>query len=285
MLIDVIPLKHTLSTDPFLYSISETWKDDIQIGSLVEIPVGKNIDLGVVSKIYMDTPDWADTNRSDTFELKPIIAVIASTPLLTMWMIESILQISKKYFIPIHKIISLFIPAPLLSRLDKKNYILEKTSLPEKRNPPMRTIHHFLSRIFSPKDLVAYSQKWDIFCFPDDLFALSFFPKDMEKSELILNESTSTKKSQVWMDMYHAKEDIIIWTRRILYYNLQAYKRILYIEDSFWKEQFQYPTRIRTLDILRALADHTNIDIVIVSSSASLDLFADFRDFSIENKK
>ncbi len=57
MLIDVIPLKHTLSTDPFLYSISETWKDDIQIGSLVEIPVGKNIDLGVVSKIYMDTPD------------------------------------------------------------------------------------------------------------------------------------------------------------------------------------------------------------------------------------
>lgn len=207
MFLSVIPLKHSLSTEPFLYSLSDTWKDDIQIGSLVEIPIGKHIDLGIISEIHDKESVFQETN---TFEIKPIIAVIASIPIISKEIIQVIFQISKKYFIPIHKIISLFIPAPLLSRLDKKNYILEKPLLQEKRNPPIREIHHFLNQIFSPKDLSEYAQKGDIFCFPDDLFALSFYPKDPEKMGLILNESTPTKKSQVWMDMYHAKEDIII---------------------------------------------------------------------------
>lgn len=281
MLLSVIPLKHSLSTEPFMYSVSDTWKDHIRVGSLVEVPIGKHIDLGIISEILWEHPQA----REEYFEIKPLMAVISETPLLTQEMIRVILQISKKYYIPIHKIISLFLPAPLLSRLDKKNYQLENQERIRTGNTPIREIHHFMHHIFTTKDMDTYMEKGDIFCFPDDLFVLSFFPENKENTAMLLNESTPTKKSQTWMDIYNGKKDIIIWTRRILYYNIQKYRRIIYIEDSFGSEQFQYPTRLRTLDILRALADESDIDITIITSTPSLSLFADFRDFTIQHKK
>lgn len=281
MFLSVIPLKHSLSTKPFTYSVSDTWKDHIQIGSLVEIPIGKHLDLWIISEILLESP----TTEKEYFEIKPIIALISETPLITEEMVAMVFQISQKYFVPIHKIISLFLPTPLLSRLDKKNYLLEKKDSFPERDEPVREIHHFTNRIFSPKDMERYATNGNIFCFPDDLFALSFFPKETENTDILLNESTPTKKSQIWIDIYEWKRDIIIWTRRILYYNLKAYNRIIYIEDSFGNEQFQYPTRLRTLDILRSLADNTQKDIIIITSTPSLSLFADFRDFHIRNQK
>ncbi len=46
-------------------------------------------------------------------------------------------------------------------------------------------------------------------------------------------------------------------------------------------EYYQYPTRIKNLDILRYIALSREFNITIISSSPTLSLFANFRDFQI----
>ena len=277
MYISVIPLSHSLSTGWYIYSVSDIWRESISLGCLVEIPLGRNIVRGIVSE--------KDIALIPDIEIRPIVAVISSLALMTLPMISVVLYLSRRYSLPIHKVLSLFLPATLLSRLDKKNYLLSQDShrgsLP-KRNPK-REIHHYIDAIFTPRSLDLYKKKGTVFILPDDFFLFSFFPQVREgtlSESIIYNESTPTKKSQNWIDIYEGKYAILAWTRRILYYNLEAYTHIIYIEDAFVSEQFHYPSRIRNMDILRAISDSTDLDITIITSSPTLSLLADFRDFT-----
>lgn len=43
MYISVIPLRHSLSKRPYIYFAPEVWHDVLDLGYLVEIPLGKHI--------------------------------------------------------------------------------------------------------------------------------------------------------------------------------------------------------------------------------------------------
>lgn len=101
--------------------------------------------------------------------------------------------------------------------------------------------------------------------------------KKKDKTILFLpTESTSAKRVQAWIDIYEWKYEIIVWTRRLLYYNLTQYKNIIYIEDAFWSQQFQYPITLRSLDVLALQSAKMKQHITLVSSSPTLELFAKF---------
>lgn len=49
--LSVIPLCRTLDSVPFTYLCPPTYREHVQIGSLVEIPIGKKLEHGVVMAI------------------------------------------------------------------------------------------------------------------------------------------------------------------------------------------------------------------------------------------
>lgn len=170
MYISVIPFSHTISLEPFTYFVHSDWQEQIQVGCLVEIPFGNNIEQGIVSEILDGVPVSTDIEA-----LRPVISVIASIPLLEEYQISMIFAISRQYFMPLHKVLRIFLPAPLLSRLDKKNYIIEMNTDIANHSETRRKyqIHHYSNHAFSASDIGKYFQSGSVFLFPDDFFLLS----------------------------------------------------------------------------------------------------------------
>ena len=276
MYISVIPLRHSLSKRPYIYFAPEAWHDVIHVGSLIEIPIGKHIVTGIVAKI--DVPSW-DIVPED---IKSIIRVIASIELIEPYMISMIEDIADHYFLPIHKVASMFLPAPLLTRLDKKNYLLDR---PESQKQILwdkaLEIHHYIDAIFQREDIITYMKPGTVFVFPDDIMLSLFFAsleeKKRESIQLIPNDLTPARRVWSWIEIYSRKHDIIFWTRRILYYNLSQYENIIYIEDALGTEQYTYPIKIQNLDILQALQKSKTHSIILISSTPSLMTLSYFR--------
>ena len=278
MLITVIPFSHSLTLDPYTYSVPDIWRVSICLGGLVEIPFGKNIDTGIIASIEPSIPAGFDPES-----IKPILRVIASIELLSLPQISMILAIAHRYFIPLHRVLRMFLPAPLLSRLDKKNYILNPSDRSPQRENHQRKkiIEYSRDRAFSREDVDSLLHPGSVIIFPDDFFLYTLSEKLAPEIAICPAEATPVRKSKFWIDAYEGREKIIVWTRRLLYYNLERYDHLYYLEDAFWDEDYQYPTRLRNLDILRIFTDQNQFDITIITSSPTLELLAQFRDFSL----
>jgi 3'DNA-binding domain (3'BD) len=281
MYISVIPLRLSLTKHPYTYFVGDDWKVWLKAGYLVEIPLGKNIVQWIIASLDGIIPE--NVRKED---IRAIIRVIASVELIDPYMISMIENIANRYFLPIHKVASMFLPSPLLSRLDKKNYLLE--SLPKKEYSEKRTIlHHYIQSIFSPESLEKYLKPGSVFIFPDDILLSIFIDSlDAPLKEIIWGypgNLTPAKRVRAWCDIYSKKYPIIFWTRRILYYNLSAYEEILYVEDAFGMEQYQYPIKIQNLDILKALEKAKKHSITLISSTPTLGLLSNFGNAKIES--
>lgn len=296
MYISVIPLRHSQSKRPYTYFVWEVWHESIVLGGIVEIPIGKHTVSGIVAEVGITLP--ADLTIED---IRAIVCVIASIEIMSPSLISMIVSIADRYFLLIHKVASMCLPAPLLSRLDKKNYILSRPprfqdskilSVQPSNLPTLKrstTIHHYIDSIFSPSDIESYIIPGSVFIFPDDIL-LSIFMRSLETSIqekiwIFPTDLTPTRRVGSWIDTYEKRYDIIFWTRRLLYYNLHAYDHIIYIEDAFGTEQYSYPIRIQHLDILKAIEYTDSHDITIVSSTPTLSLFATFPKRAIISKR
>jgi primosomal protein N' len=71
--------------------------------------------------------------------------------------------------------------------------------------------------------------------------------------------------------VYNGEKNIIIWTRRILYYNLSHYNNIVYIEDSLNKSAMRYGHRYKHLEILRNMSLNSHFNISILSTLPSIE--------------
>jgi primosomal protein N' len=270
MYISVIPLRHSLSKRPYIYFVADVWREAIIVWGLVEVPIGRHMTEAIIVEKSEYPPE--DIAIED---IRAIIRVTASVEIIAPYMIGMILAIADRYFLLIHKVASMFAPAPLLSRLDKKNYILDhQAGKTPNSKLPTTEIHHYIDSIFSSQNLEKYLIPWSVLVFPDDIL-LRFFesavPENMrERIGIFPTDLTQAKRVRSWIETYEGKYDIIFWTRRILYYNLSCYDRIIYIEDAFATEQYSYPIRIQNLDILRALSNEKRHDIILISSTPSL---------------
>lgn len=278
MYIAVIPFAHSYSTEPYTYSVPELWCESIILGCLVEIPFGKKEDFGIV----VDCTD-SDVNVWDIRTIRPIIRVVASVELLSHEQRMMILHLAGRFFLSLDRVLNLFLPTPLMNRLDRKNYILYRENLSERNVSlqPIRSIHYFRDHAFGLSDFEKLLLPWTVMVVPDDFFLYTFTEKLSINTGTLPAEATPVRKAWFWMNTYEGKEKIIVWTRRLLYYNLASYERVYFIEDAFGDEDYQYPIRIRNRDVLRIFADTTSLDVTIITSSPTLDTFAYFRDFTI----
>jgi primosomal protein N' len=289
MFFAVLPFSHSIGVEPLIYHGGEIQESMVWIGSIVEIPYGKNLEFWIISDTYVDSP--IDT-QSEAFErIKTIHRIVTEKQLLDIYQIQLILKIAKKYMIPIHRILGIFLPRPVLSRLEKKNYeqlivIPEKPGVSQKQEAPNNGLHIVSDSIVTP-DLVERYINWStVIILPDD-FAMIPYEKVFwdDKNILFLkNDMTDTKKAQAWIDIRNWVFPIIYWTRKIIYYNLARYSNILYIEDSLGPDYWHYPIKIQYNDILHIFMEKNNHQTIqVITSVPTLMTLNRFRAHTIHN--
>lgn len=266
-LLSIIPLSHSLDTKPLTYVCNHGFFQQLTIGSIVEIPYGKSLDYGMVA--------WLESD--ETFpekELKAVSTVICSTPLLPRYAIDAIMQVAERMYQPIHKIALLFFPRSLLASLAKHTFENLTPPVRTSRNDSSRSIIFHRERRVTPDIILSYLEdKKTVLIFPDD-FMLSDFISSLssevrDKTCMIPSTLTPHARMKAWKSVYHGETPIVAGTRRLVFFPLEAYAHILYIEDAFSDTYFQFPLRLRYLDFLDAFGP-TSPDITLLSSVPSI---------------
>lgn len=276
MYASIIPLWKSLWTDALLYRTDQI----LPVWSLVEIPYGTSEQIGIVAGFFWDIDVWDNT------KIKNINATISSKPLLASYQFAMIESISRRYMIPIHRILQIFLSRPVYNRLHKKDFeqILEHQ---ESRQsvPTIRELHILQHGVVMPENLESYLQDGTVVIFPDDLVMMPYktYFHDRDDIHYIENDATPTKRSQWWIDVKNKKYPIICWPRRLLYYNLSRYQHIIYLEDTISAYYWHYPIKIAYTDILRILSDTSTLSITLLTSIPTLTTLSRFRDFILKN--
>jgi primosomal protein N' len=263
MFIEVIPKNSSFSVRPLTYAVGDAFRERIKIGCLVHIPIGKKEDIGIVVSLKSS---WY------TGDVRQILSVITENQVLAPYQCELIKHIGNRYLMRSNKLFSLFIPSPLYKKLELGWFSLNSSlSIKKERNFDYCVTREgiiqkdYIFSLLTPQTVVV--------C-PDDFMLYSLekeFKKRLDKSVFLANEVSDTKKARIWMEIQNGKYREIFWTRRILYYNLESYNQILYLEDAFGRKQYQYPTYINNLEVLRFLQEHSHFSIKILSSIPSLE--------------
>jgi hypothetical protein len=118
-------------------------------------------------------------------------------------MILSVIALADRYFLLIHKALALYLPAPLMNRLEKRSYVLKNpTSL--RIMGGAFEIHHCISHTFSPENLTEYLTPKTAIIFPEDMMLTVFLSGYQHREDILTlkNEATATKRSQAWIDTY-----------------------------------------------------------------------------------
>jgi primosomal protein N' len=276
MYASIIPLWHSLGTEALLY----TTDMPLRIGSLVEIPYGKNIETGIVAGIFDNFEiDFAK-------DIKPIGGIVTEKAILAPYQFEMIEAISRRYMIPIHRVLQIFLPRPVLTRLEKKNFETLVENAPKNQQRIIDNQLHILQEgIVTPDVVIAYLKPKTAIIFADD-FAMMPYREAWQSREdiyFIDNDMTDTRRAQSWIDISNGKYEIICWPRRLLYYNLAHYEHILYLEDTLATEYWHYPIRIKYTDILRIFADTNSSSITLLTSIPTLSSLSKFHNFTLKN--
>lgn len=278
MHVSIIPLAHSMSPTPLTYQWGDIFSHELPpVWSLVEITVGKHQEYGIYVWIYDGTLPGG--------EIKHVERIVSKRTIIEPYQIEIIQSIAATYFLPIHRVLGFFLSRPLMKRLEKYGY--DALLGVEMAHYPIGTHQRELTVAASgitPETIRKYTTAGTIVICPDDFYLFSLAETISDEGTFFLPaEATETQKVKAWIDTYQGKYPKIFWTRRILYYNLARYTKILYLEDAFQWEYMHYPTKIHYLDVLAQLGKNTSMDIQILTTNPLLTTLQKFRDFELIN--
>ncbi|EKD66740.1 MAG: hypothetical protein ACD_49C00016G0003 [uncultured bacterium (gcode 4)] len=261
MIIEIIPFDISIDNEGFSYFIKDELVDQISIWSIVEIPVKNNVIYWVVGKMNVE---YSEQN------IKSIVGIACSMPILDEYQIKTIYDLSSRYFVNIHKILNLFLPQYIFKSLENKSFVdLELIETGEKIKNEKLLIFNKSNEINSI--ILDLLEKWEniVLIFPDDYMIDDFLEKNKKLEEQAIiyrNKFSSNKKYKTFVNIFNRTKKIIIWTRKVLLYNLKAYEKIIYIEDSFIKYIYSYEHKYKNTDFLKYIWKNWNFDINIVST-------------------
>ncbi|MDD5376784.1 MAG: hypothetical protein PHH16_01575 [Candidatus Gracilibacteria bacterium] len=275
--IEVIPFGGSIDDTCLTYYVRDELAESIRIGCLVEVPFRNAVDYAIITSL--ESSDIPENPKS-------IVRIITPLPLLAPYQIRSIFESSSYYFVHVHHILSLFLSKSLVKYLEKKDFVALKIppspsgrgsggGLGEKKESSTNSIrfyHHTGNDTFS--DVIRnHIDGRTIVAFPDD-FAIDAYlklhPINPETTLVIPDKLTETKKYKAFCSVYNGEKNIIIGTRRILYYNLSHYENILYIEDSLHSKAMRFGHSYKHLDILQRMATNSDFRITILSTLPSI---------------
>lgn len=261
MIIEIIPFDISIDNEGFSYFIKDELVDQISIWSIVQVPVKNNVIYWIVAKMNVE---YSEQN------IKSIVGITCSLPILDEYQIKTIYDLSSRYFVNIHKILNLFLPQYIFKSLENKSFIdLELVENLKKTKNEKTLIFNKSNEINSI--ILNLLEKWEniVLIFPDDYMIDDFLEKNKnieEQAIIYKNKFSSNKKYKTFVNIFNRTKKIIIWTRKVLLYNLKAYEKIIYIEDSFIKYIYSYEHKYKNTDFLKYIWKNWNFDINIVST-------------------
>jgi primosomal protein N' len=265
--IEVISFGGSIDSGGLTYFVREDLESSIQLGCLVEVPFRNSLEYAIVTKVQCSLiPD----------NPKSIVRIVTTTPLLSGYQISVIFYCATYYFVHAHHILSLFLSKSLVKYLEKKDFhwldtIPVVTKLPN--NLWINFYHHISSTDFT--DIIpSYIYNKTVIILPDDYAIEAYVRKnvlDPVTTLVIPDALTDTKKYKAFMSVYSGDKNIIIWTRRLLYYNLMRYDTILYIEDAMHRTAMRFWHSYKHLDVLRAISREKQFHISILTTLPSIE--------------
>ena len=215
MLLSIIPLDSSIDDEGLTYFAKDTLKKDIHIGSLVSIPLRDRICYGIVADIIRITEATAPIDEAN---LKSIVTVTCSTPLLAPYQFDLVRALAQKHFVHIHKVLALFLPKFIFNTLEKKAFepmIDMKPLAFEKKARPISFFHNTKNiplaqyiQAFIGKDSRPYA-----IIFPDDLLlsgVIKHLSEECQKATIIKNGDTYTKRYKGWLQTSKHANRILI---------------------------------------------------------------------------
>lgn len=277
MLIEVIPLGGSIDNRAITYFVSDEIAPKIQPGCIVEIPFHNALDSAVVTGMENREKNngWLKENFTEVENLKSISRIITPLPLLSRYQIDTIFMLSSYLIVRPHQVLSLFLHKSMINYFEKKDFPDFRLLTDEKnKKESLQKIHFHHSRESENfwETISSYIKEKSVIVFPDNYSLYAYLKKHRaDENVLVVPDSmTETKKHKAFRDIYNGEKNIIIWTRRILYYNLRAYDNIVYIEDSLNKTLMRFQHTYKHLEILRYMLPgyfHTTL----VSSLPSIE--------------
>lgn len=279
MYISVIPVSHTLDTEPLLYYITEDFSLQISTGSLVEVPIGKNIIPAIVYEKDILPPSHIPIEN-----IRSILHILSSTPLLSGESLDIILALSRKMFVQIHKVLLLFLPKSVLTAIEKTSFIKIKANPWRAKRTGETTIELYHTSRVTPEVVEKYLRDNTLIILPDDIILRTMQKYFSEKWYTFYEgDATLSKRVKSWIEVKNGEKSICFWTRRLLYYNLEHYEQILYIEDSFAREHYQHPLSYKHIDTLYLLSENSDISIHILTSIPTIETLSVLKKFTLHN--
>ena len=261
MLLRVIPLESSHDTIGLTYFVPWELESHIEIGQMVSIPVRKDISLGIIADIIREHGTLPE-------EIKSVISLVSRMPVLAPEQIGVIDDIARSNLIHIHKVASLFLPRPLQKRITK--YSLSDTSETTflSKIPPFSGVfskpklHYIRESSYFNEVRKTLEGEDCVTIAPSEMY----FSADRYKEWAILQQdATDTARSKFWLSLQSKEFSQAIWTRRLATYNLSAYSRIVYLEDSLLPDLYHSFHSYSSLDILLSLVAHSGQELHIIS--------------------
>lgn len=274
MFINVLPINISFWDEILTYFVKKEQSKFLQVWSIVTIPIRNNIHRWIVIGFASQLPNL-------DFEIKSIIDVVCSFPIISKYQIWLIFALNNKYFYSLNKVVNLFFPNYIWNRLDKNSFLdIANINYSNQKQGEIKkkpTLIHNISNLKYDEILEKSFDNLDdcVLIFWDDYSIDSFMEKNSKKFDAIIykNSMTYSKKYKVYLQVLSKEKNIIIWTRKILQYNLSAYKKIIFIEDSIVKNNYNQLEKYKNLDIIKFIYLQKQFEIYFVSNIPSIDLF------------
>lgn len=263
-----------------------------KIGQIVEAPVRKRKEKGIVFRILDKKPD---------FKTRPIERIIENAPHLSLWQIELIKWIADYYFCPQSRALKLFLPIAFIKKKTIKPWIEEKTVHESSKMRHKLTLQQQeVLKNFQETDKkitllhgITGSGKTEIYLHAADqalekgqqvlilIPEISLTPQTVqrfqdhfqEKIAVIHSQLTDKQKEREWLSIYKQEAKIIIGSRSALFAPYQNLGLIIVDEEHEPSYKQDQSPRYNTVDVAKKMSELLDIKILLGSATPSLESY------------
>lgn len=292
----IIPFWKTFDEQGLIYKIPDNLLSGIVLWCLVSIPLKNNLEYGIVYKIIDNIADM-----DLKIEIKSILEIINNNPIINSYRLNLLEYISINYFTPIHNSLNLFLPKNLKEKLinnkldflktwdyrynfdfdkslTKNQEIVFQDIIDSRENKFLlfwvtwswkteiyiKLIQHYINQdkqvLLLIPEIILWNQIYKKICqvFWDDV--------------LLLNSTVSeAKKTNYFLDIYHNKAKIILWTRSALFSPYSSLWLIIIDEEHDNSYVSDQSPRYNSVEIANKITEINNNKMLLASWTPSIN--------------
>lgn len=247
MIIDVIPFRRSFGSQAVSYSIPDHIQTKPKIGSLVYVPWRNDDDIALVVNIHEEIP---------TYELKEITRLEYSDSILDPIEIALLFSIARKFFLPLHKVLQLCIPLPILWRFERKSYLdLEPSTWKSNKQVTNKYTHCINNNDFENQLRETTKNIRSVVIVPH-AFMIDHIASIVDTEVTIDTPFASpAKQFHAYQNIAKNTTNTVIGTRKTLLRRLGNYDRIVYLDDGVGTDLYFFQYKLDAYWLYSQFAD------------------------------